>query len=133
MRAVMAYLFLGFYLVLNLGISVHFHYCKGNLKTVSLFSAESCCPEEAENTCSFHSSCCDNEVVQIGIPSDYTSPQVLSIKQQPAAAILVPAYLLLQDHVAEFLNSSESLDCRGAPPEQAVPVYIKLCRLTYYG
>jgi hypothetical protein len=129
----MAYLFLSFYLVLNLGISVHFHYCKGNLKTVSLFSAESCCPEEAAGSCSFHSSCCDNEVVQISIPSDYTNPQVQSIRQHIHSAILVPSYLLIQDRVSEPLSTTQSLDCRGAPPEAAVPVYIKLCQLTYYG
>lgn len=132
MRKLLSYIVLFIYVVLSLGVSVHFHYCQGKLKNVTLFTSSSCCPDEAAGSCGFHSSCCDDESLRIDSPSDYPGTAKL---QLPNFDFIIAKLAIYPDFVQVGARSIhlQLPDSRGAPPDSKVPVYLKLCRITYYG
>jgi len=128
----LSYTVLFVYVVLSLGVSIHFHYCQGKLKNISLFPSSSCCPDDAEGTCGFHSSCCDNESLRIDALSDYpATPKI----QLPNLEFTIAKFCTYPNvlHLGALSIHLQHPDSRGAPPGSNVPVYLKLCRITYYG
>jgi hypothetical protein len=77
------YLFIvAIYVVSNIGLPVYYHYCGGELESVSaLFKADGCCGEEEEEE---DSDCCQNETKIIAQKSE-TSFHSVHFNFEPAS------------------------------------------------
>ncbi|MEM8526712.1 MAG: hypothetical protein AAGG68_18880, partial [Bacteroidota bacterium] len=87
-------------LVTSLSLALDIHYCKGKIKSLSIFGkAKSCHEQKAIHTCPFHakmqqqedSNCCDNETtfVQADIDKVVSSVELADLQQLAIAFVQV--------------------------------------------
>lgn len=76
MKRVLGLLCIFYYLLVSVGVHIHLHYCKGNLRNFSInLPADECC--KSDHTCDkthLAANCCSNEVISVDLETDHTSP-----------------------------------------------------------
>ncbi|MFZ4784098.1 MAG: HYC_CC_PP family protein [Flavobacteriales bacterium] len=126
MQRLVVILILSIYTLLNTGASLHFHYCKGDLKHVGIgHETKSCCPSHDHEHHDFDGAmlspnCCSDEDVHLELESDHLRSEVLHFDiafvdhQQPIAVELFENIL----STASGFYSSDS-----SPPLIKRPLY----------
>jgi len=117
------------YTVLSLGLVIHIHYCGGELAHVSILAESNSCCESATDCCATQISCCENKEFRIAIDEVH----------QPTIGVETPQFLVgIANYTSNYIVPhapvawSSHISTRGSPPD-STPIYISLCRLTYYG
>lgn len=140
-RPVMAYVLTAVVLLVQTGLPLHFHYCKGALESISVFitsgcddheevvALKDCCKKLPENTCTREGGdCCDDQTRYF--LQDFNSPLPHFYKWEAAVAEL-NMVLLQQDNATDQVKTRISFS--EDPKENGPPLYILLNSLIYYG
>jgi hypothetical protein len=126
MQRLIVILILSIYALLNTGASLHFHYCKGDLKHVGIgHETKSCCPSHDHAHSDFEgatlsSNCCTDEDVHLELESDHLRTEALHFDiacvdhQQP---IIVDSFENILSTESGFYSSNSS------PPLIKRPLY----------
>lgn len=83
MQRLIVILILSIYALLNTGASLHFHYCKGDLKHVGIgHETKSCCPSHDhdhhdQQGTTLAPNCCSDEDVHLELKSDHLRTEAL--------------------------------------------------------
>ena len=128
------------------GMPVEFHYCKGDLVSVSLFSSgnECCCSEEpevkaccsqetSENSCHTESrdDCCTYEKLFVQYNKDNRVSETVKSNSIPVTAKLIYIHPSVT-HTQPDTDSEESF-CHDHPPPGPEPLWLLNCTFTFYG
>ncbi len=122
MKNVLAYIFVGLYLISTSGMVVNYHICQGELVELGIYTEVHKCCEDAD-PCSethFGKSCCRLGTMQIDVDTNHQSPdawtpEVQNIQHEFPTFILVEKF---PDLLVSFIY-----DVRDGPPI-SVPTYI---------
>lgn len=120
-----------FYLGISLGVSVHLHWCHGDLKDVSFYADDfECCCERFMPTVG----CCDEDHIEISIEDEQRPSRAIEVKELAPEPMVPPP-------AAEFdiaLDDSDAVEIEvppdpGGPPGNDEPLYLLYNSLMYYG
>ena len=117
-----------FFLVVNTGFSINLHYCGGKINSVKLSSkGVGCC-------CAIKSkvSCCGDKVITVKYDNNVFSAISLPKIEAPSVVQLFFTNEALSFQ-AKLDESQFDLINWQLPPPHNQPLYIRQCRLTYYG
>lgn len=129
MRQLAAFFLLFIYVGLASGISLHLHYCSGDVKSVSILgNSETCCGESSCCSAGMHESCCDDAFLRLGPEIPYAKPEfffpVFCLSDEPVATTIR----------AEAFDSIKSYEeCSGPKRDSSPPPYIAFSCLKYCG
>ncbi len=132
MKKILGILCVCYYLLVTVGVHIHLHYCKGNLKDFSINSmGETCC--KVDHSCEkshFGKSCCSNEIISINLESDHTSASEMRITFSEAdqVAWTLSPYLFVHSSDREERLSFSNTD----PPPAEEKRYQMYCSLLFY-
>lgn len=91
-----------FLLVATTGMSMHEHFCKGNLVSISVLEEQkSCCEDNCPD--------CTHEVVQVKVENEYAQPENIHIPQlNPGSAITLytKSWVALSTSLSSFEQST---------------------------
>ncbi len=118
------------YAVLSMGLVLHVHYCGGELAHVSILAEEASCCESSTDCCATQIHCCENKEIRIAIDEVHQSTFGVQIPQF-SELFTAPSIRLICQQLSPVLSIGD-VDSRGSPPGET-PIYLSLCRLTYYG
>ncbi|GIV33746.1 MAG: hypothetical protein KatS3mg031_1281 [Chitinophagales bacterium] len=121
-------------LLLSAGVSIDLHYCKNELRKISLFSSagschdnfKSCCASRQQKTChreDHDDNCCKNETRFVKYDQQYTVEQVAQVGVKlPVAACGSLALFDIRD-ISE--NSTEYLNYKPPLIPEDIPVLLQ--------
>ena len=130
MKRAVAILLTTLYTFLSLGLVLHVHFCGNKLANISLSKESiSCCSDHETNCCAVKVNCCENLELRLAIDEVH----------QAASGIELPDFISIDieqiDWISRIFRSRDSgvfAHSRGSPTLDS-PLYLKFCRLTYYG
>jgi hypothetical protein len=128
MKRSLTIVFLSFYVLASLGLTINLHYCGGQLESLNLFgnSESCCCGGEA-----FNKSCCENHVLHYEISDEQRVSQDIRILTIPSIDLdiqpIIDIALLNNEHELDFPR----LENNSSPPYKN-PFWILNCSLIYY-
>lgn len=118
------------------GLPVHYHYCKGKLKHITLFSKKQCASETAPFACcltqkgicktDIGGECCDDELKLLETQND----QFIQNSEFPNEELQCATPPVLIDDIAEESTGSDDAGNSGPPPG---PKFALHCAFLFYG
>lgn len=128
MKRIVTILFLVFYLMISFGLTIHLHYCGGQLESVLFFGniKTCCCGVEKMNN-----SCCENQTIHYQLSEEQRLGQDIRIQSNPSIDLFVQALFseFALSYKSEKNNSIIQFDL---PPPKKQPTWLINCSLTYY-
>ncbi|OFX83324.1 MAG: hypothetical protein A2W99_12060 [Bacteroidetes bacterium GWF2_33_16] len=121
-------MFLSFYVLVSLGLTINLHYCGDRLESLKLFeNTESCCCG-GETT---NKSCCENQFLHYAISDEQRVSQDFRILTIPSINLdiqpIIDIALLNNEHNLDF----QRFENNSSPPYKN-PFWILNCSLIYY-
>ncbi len=120
------------YFILTVGISFNIHYCKGEIKSISVIveDTDCCCEDENNVVCNITDDCCDDEEYLLQFSSNNQLVSINNISFEQNFSILnnklTHINIFLDDIDLIIPNNLEFL------PPKIEHKYIKNCSLIFY-
>ena len=120
------------YFTLTIGISFNVHYCKGEVKSISVFEKDTdcCCNDENAIMCSMKNNCCNDEEYLFQFYSDNQLASINSFSFDQYKLILNEKLVNIEPILEDIdLITSNNSDF---PPPKIEHRYIQNCSLLFY-
>jgi hypothetical protein len=128
MKRTVTIVFLSFYVLISLGLTINLHYCGGQLESFNLFGeTKSCCCGGK----TMSKSCCENQVIHYEISDEQRISKDFRILTTPSFDLDIQpiTYIPLLNNEIEL--DSQRLENNSSPPYKN-PFWILNCSLIYY-
>ncbi|MGE0088013.1 MAG: hypothetical protein AB7S50_00895 [Bacteroidales bacterium] len=128
MKRTVTIVFLSFYVLVSLGITINLHYCGGQFESFNLFgeTKSCCCGGKTMNK-----SCCENQVLHYEISDEQRISQDIRILTIPSIDLYLEPIIdnSLLDNEIEL--DSQRIEINSSPSYKN-PFWILNCSLIYY-
>jgi len=128
MKRSVTIVFLSFYVLISLGLTINLHYCGGKLESLNLFgnTDSCCCGGEIMNK-----SCCENQVLHYEISDEQRVSQDNRILTIPSFDLDIQPIIDITLLNNEIELDFQRLENSTSPPFKN-PFWILNCSLIYY-
>jgi hypothetical protein len=128
MKRSVTIVFLSFYVLVSLGLTINLHYCGGQLESFNLFSeTESCCCGGE----TMNKTCCENQIVYYEISDEQRVSQDIRILTIPSIDLDIQPIIDITLLNNEIELDFQRLENSSSPPYKN-PFWILNCSLIYY-
>ncbi len=128
MKRSVTIVFLSFYVLISLGLTINLHYCGGQLESLDLFgNTESCCCGGE----TMNKSCCENQFLYFEISDEQRVSQDYRILTIPSFDLNIQPAIDITLLNNEIELDFQRLENNSSPPYKN-PFWILNCSLIYY-
>ncbi|HAN17261.1 MAG: hypothetical protein A2X13_00250 [Bacteroidetes bacterium GWC2_33_15] len=127
MKRTVTIVFLSFYILISLGLTINLHYCGGQFESFTIFgSSKSCCCGNEE----MNKSCCENQILHYQINEEQQISQDFRIQPAPVSGLFFSA--AFSDIEFSYKSKEYNTLQIEIPPPKKQPAWLINCSLTYY-